>query len=533
MNDASQPTGRPLAALIIEDSPSDADLMVHELEHAGFGLSWKRVETEAEFRAGLANAPDAILADYSLPRFGASRALEILRESGQDIPLILVSGCIGEEAAVEAIKNGAEDYLLKDRLSRLGSAVARALEARNLRKDKQRIQQQLVCSQKLDSIGALAGGIAHDFNNLLQAISGFTDLVMIDTPSADPRYGWLRDIQNTVKRAAQLTRQLLAFSRRQIVAPQVVDLNQLIENLLSMLRRLLGEDIRLETHLAPGTPRILIDPGQMEQVIMNLAVNARDAMPRGGTLEISTTTIEWPGPDGMSSPDRREGSFVLLTVRDTGSGMSREVLEHMFDPFFSTKSPDKGTGLGLSVVYGVIKQHQGWIEVASQPESGTVFNIYLPETREAPTPAPTPAATGSGPVPLPRGTGATVMVVEDDDAIRRMSAQILQSHGYTVLSAHDYDEAIRLFSEGNPALVFTDLILSGKSGMELGETLRTLNPRQLILLTSGYADRRVDFDQIRARGWRLLNKPYMADELLQAVQALLSTAETRTAGIQS
>src|SRR5437867_11419191 len=327
--------GNVLRVLIVEDSATDAELMVRALRQAGLEPDHHRVETAAAMRAALdGQAWDVVLSDYSLPGFDAMGALALLRDAAPDVPFIVVSGSVGEDTAVAAMQAGAADYVMKDRLQRRASAVTRAIEGAVGRRERRRLEEQLAHSQRMEAVGRLAGGIAHDFNNVLTAVLGSIELLLLDEPPGRPHREELDIIRDAATRAKDLIRQLLAFSARQVLQPAVVDLNRLVRDVAKMLRRLIGEDIKLETLLAPELGAVRVDAGQMEQVLVNLAVNARDAMPEGGRLTIKTDNVD------------AGGSQVLLHVSDSGVGMDEEVQAHLFEPFFTTKPRGKGSGLG-------------------------------------------------------------------------------------------------------------------------------------------------------------------------------------------
>jgi signal transduction histidine kinase len=374
---------QPLRVLLIEDSDSDAALIVWHLKNAGYDVAASRVETAGELRAALADpAYDVIVADHRLPHFDAPSALAMVRESGHDIPFLVVSGTIGEERAVAMMKAGAHDYVMKSNLTRLAPAVAReigdALARRELRAaeaERQRLEAQFHRAQKMESIGRLAGAVAHDFNNLLTVIAGYARMGMSQVHPADDLHEAFTQIDEAAKRAADLARRLLIFSQPQRAEPRDVVLNELVRNFEKMLARVLGEGIQLELSLDPGAGVLHADPGQIDQVLMNLAVNARDAMPEGGRLRIETASI----------PATRQ---IQIGVSDTGIGMSPEVMTRIFEPFFTTKPEGKGTGLGLATVYGIVKQAQGAIEVASEPGKGTTFTLRFPAVTPQPIDCP-------------------------------------------------------------------------------------------------------------------------------------------------
>ena len=364
---------QPLRVLLIEDSESDAALIVRHLSQAGYAVETTRVETADALRAALENpAYDAIIADYQLPQFDAPAALAIARQSGHDIPFLVVSGRVGEERAVALMKAGAQDCVMKNNLSRLGPAVARemgdAVARRSLRlaeAERRRIEEQLRQSQKMESIGRLAGAVAHDFNNMVTVIAGFARIGISELAPEDPLYDSLVQIDQAAQRAADLASRLLAFSRPQPAQPRNVVLNKQVRSFEKMLTPVLGKTIQVHLNLDHGEPTLHADPGHIEQILMNLAVNARDAMPTGGRLTIETRLL----------PATRQ---VLLRVSDTGTGMTPEVAARIFEPFFTTKGEGKGSGLGLATVYGIVKQTQGTIEVASEPGRGTTFTILFP-----------------------------------------------------------------------------------------------------------------------------------------------------------
>lgn len=493
-----------IRVLIVEDDPLDADLMVRELKRDGLSAECVRVQTESEYLAELDRKPDVILSDSGLPEFDGLEALDLLNKRGLDVPFILVSGRVGEDFAVEAMKRGACDYFLKDRLARLGEAVRRAVEQRRLRRERawavealrqseeryrlvseassdyvysllvdrkgallcewitepftritgfdaakinarawtslyhaddeattmahlekllgghsdsmevrvvtrdgrvrwirvherpvfskgdasrveriygaaqditeqKELEDQLRHSQKMEAVGQLAGGVAHDFNNLLTVICGYADLLMKRPDFDELEHEYADEILRAARRAAQLTRQLLAFGRRQVLDLKPIDLGEVVKDLEKMLRSLIGEDTELSVSCAPGIDLVRADRGQMEQVILNLVVNARDAMPRGGRLNIEMSNVEFDGR-----------ACVMLAVSDTGSGMDSDTAARIFEPFFTTKEVGKGTGLGLAMVYGIVSQSGGEIRVDSAPGKGTTFRIYLPRLKRAP-----------------------------------------------------------------------------------------------------------------------------------------------------
>jgi len=796
-----------IRVLIAENDPNDAELMVRVLRHAGFEPEWLRVETEADYLRALSPDLDVILSDYSMPQFDGPHALRLLRERGLDVPFILISGTVGEDTAVAAMKEGASDYLIKDRLTRLGTAVRHAIARRRERQQGRRVEAQLqrfissspvvlyalalkggerepswisdnvtrltghdvqealgkawwaenihpddkervlaahprpyavdhllleyrfrrkdgswfwvrdekrlsrdadgmpvevvgswaditerkqaerwqamqhavtrvladssslgaaapgiiqaVCetlggtfgaiweidrgtnvlrcaelwrrpglsadeleaqtrqisfapgsglpgrvwasgkplvvadvardagfppaatatsaglrggfgfpillrgevagvidclgpgmgepepellailgaigtqigqfiehrradrqllqAQKMEAVGQLAGGIAHDFNNLLGVILGYTDVASRELGPKHKTSRRLEEIRKAAERAAALTRQILTFSRQQAIEIRVCDLNHIVKETEKMLRRLIGEDVRLTVALGEGLGRVRADPGQLEQVIMNLAVNARDAMPSGGKLVIETSNVDLDEAYALGHPEARPGPYVLLTVGDTGVGMEPATVARMFEPFFTTKEPGKGTGLGLAVVYGIVKQSGGSLSVYSEPGRGSTFKIHLPRT-DAPESKEQITALDA-----PAGGSEVVLLVEDEQALRAIVAETLQMAGYTVLEASDPKEALVIAAQAQRPiqLLITDVVLPGQSGPETANQIRAAQPGVRVLLMSGYTDRLLDGNALIEPGMPFLGKPFTIDALLRKVRAVL------------
>jgi PAS domain S-box-containing protein len=765
----------PLNILIVEDSLNDADLMVAQLRQAGFDPRWRRVETEPDFLVELKQQPDIVLADYSMPQFSGLRAAQLLRESGLDIPFILVSGTVGEEAAVEAMKHGATDYLLKDRIARLGNAVERAMEQKRLRAERQqtveelrwktalleaqldasidgilvvddhghkilqnqrlnqlwkippliaknkddavqlefvskltknplwfkeqvaslysqpdavsrdeielvdgtilernsspvrdqagkyygriwnfreiterkrvedelrsrtaffealvdstldgilvldsggkkviqnqrfsqmfkisddsvsdldelemvrqvaskvknrsqfaermihikshpdeighyeiemadgtvveryhapvrdkagmhygriwtfrditerrKLEEQFRQAQKLEGIGQLAGGVAHDFNNLLATIQMDADLLRIDDDITPEQFEIANQIGDAVQRAAALTRQLLLFSRKQTMQLRDLDLNESLSDMTKMLRRSLGEAVQLQFNFALQPLLLHADAGMLDQVLLNLAVNARDAMPAGGRLAIETSTVVFDEAMAAQNPPARPGSFVCLSVSDTGGGIPPEILPRIFEPFFTTKEVDKGTGLGLATVFGIVQQHQGWINVYTEVGHGTTFRIYLPRLAGVSEAIPEIPALRDL-----RGGNETILFVEDDLSLHSSVRKVLSQLGYRVLAASNGVEALDLWKQhrGEIHLLLTDLVLpGGMTGKDLGQRLVQENPQLKVIYTSGYSAEVVGRDFPLAEGVNFLNKPFQTQNLAQTIRTRL------------
>jgi hypothetical protein len=389
-------------------------------------------------------------------------------------------------------------------------------------------EEQLRQSQKMEAIGRLSGGVAHDFNNLLTVIGGYTDLLLRRMTPEDPGYGSVQEIRKAGDRAAALTRQLLAFSRGQVLSPKVFPLNDVVREMEGLLRRLIGEDIEMSIELEPGLGHVLADPGQIEQVLMNLAVNARDSMPGGGKVLIRTERVEVSEPRHRTDGDLAPGPYVRILVKDTGTGMDPDTLSHVFEPFFTTKEKGKGTGLGLSTVYGIVRQSGGGVFVTSELGKGSVFQVYLPHVQESAAPESAPPAAR----PSPGGRG-TVLVVEDDEAVRGLIHDTLVSRGYTAISAKDGLEAVEL-ARAQPSrpihLLVADLVMPNLGGKEAAARLVELHPEVRVLYISGYTDRAVVQQGLLEPGMELLAKPFTMEALVRKVELLLGTEAAEEVG---
>jgi two-component system, cell cycle sensor histidine kinase and response regulator CckA len=627
--------------LLVEDNPSDADLVELAVRRAVPDLVTRQVQTEVEFLQQLKEfAPDLIISDHKLPQFSGARALELARRDSRDRPFLLVTGSIDEETAVEYMKAGATDYLLKDRTARLGAAVLAALKQSRqrsalnmqqlllqkvidtdpnlifvkdfdgrfvlvnravaeiyactvedllgktdadfnpnkqevehfLRNDRQvmergeqlfiaeepvtnpstgttrwfqtikvplslpghemkmmlgvgtditarkGLEEQLRQSQKMEAVGRLAGGIAHDFNNVLTAILGYSQMLLVDLPEGDTRREDVQEIEHAANRAASLTRQLLAFSRRQVLQPQILDLNALVENLDKFLRRLIGEDIDLRVHSSPELWLVSADSGQMEQVIMNLAVNSRDAMPTGGKLTLETANVELDAGYAQRHLAVTPGQYVMLAVSDTGTGMDEETQARIFEPFYTTKTSGKGTGLGLSTVYGIVKQSGGNIWVYSEIGRGTTFKIYLPRTSESGSPVRPIKAEATD----LRGT-ETILLVEDEDPVRALAGKVLRGLGYQVLEAKLGRQALDIAAAHDDVidLLLTDVVMPEYSGSELSRKLAQSRPAIKVLYMSGYTDEAVIHHGVLAANIAYLQKPFTPDVLAAKVREVI------------
>ena len=633
-----------LRILQVEDSESDAALIARHMERAGYRVEARRVEDAGEMRRALEEGGwDVVISDHQMAQFDGPAALEILRESGLDIPFLVVSGAIGEELAVAMMRSGAHDYVPKKDMGRLAPAVEREIREARTRQERKRaeaelresrdrlemamnatqlgtfdcdlrtgemvwsdgakrqfglppgaeitwekflegihaedrermaaavrnaqpalddrygvefrtvgiedgvarwlevwgrtffdaagkpmrhigvslditerkqLEEQLRQAQKLESVGRLAGGVAHDFNNLLTIITGYSEMALAEIGERQPVREALVEIAAAAARASTLTRQLLTFSRRQITEPRRIALNDLVRGFEKMLARLLGEEIELELALGPEDGVFIADPGQIEQVIMNLAVDAHDAMPEGGKLLIETSHIVADEEYSQAHLGVAPGQWVVLTVSDTGAGMTAEVRAHMFEPFFTTKGPGKGTGLGLSTVWGIVQQSGGSIGVYGEPGQGTTFKIMFPAVdskagrEEAGEAADSPCGE------------ETILLAEDEPGVRNYVRQILEKRGYTIVAASNGREALQAARQhpGEIQLLLTDVVMPHMGGAELTRAFEAARPAARILCMSGYSERLWPGSH---GGRNYIQKPFTPAALLRQVRQVL------------
>jgi two-component system cell cycle sensor histidine kinase/response regulator CckA len=397
-------------------------------------------------------------------------------------------------------------------------------DRRRAEDERESMEAQLLQAQKMEAVGTLASGVAHDFNNLLTAIQGFADLAMSSAEGSGRLYGDLRKIRSAADRGAALTRQLLLFSRRQSVQRVPLDLNRTAKGLLGILSPLIGEDVAMKTDLEPELRPVLADEGSIQQIIMNLAVNARDAMPEGGRLVIATKNVDFDDEPASGDPGARAGEFVSLSVTDTGVGMDPVTVQRVLEPFFSTKDPGKGTGLGLSVVYGIVQQHEGWLDIRSTPGRGSTFEIYLPATSARPDRSLRSSEYQDWSLTNTTGQGERILVVEDEGAVRELAVKVLRQSGYEVLEAGTVAAALSVFEEqeGHFDLIFSDVILPDHTGIRLAEMLPEMKPDLPFLLSSGHDDDRSRYGTIRGKGLAFLRKPYSLPDLLRTVREIVA-----------
>jgi len=626
--------------LLLEDNDADAELVEVELRRAGLDFTARRVVTRPDFERALREFhPDIIVSDHELPQFSGVAALELAGALAPHAPFILLTGSLDEETAVEYMKAGAADYILKGRLTRLGPAVRGALERERMKRqlrereeyfkslieqamdiiavldadgavryaspsvlpllgygaeelvgqhifdlvhpddvgpalrvfaegvatgrggrllelqvrhkdgtyrsleaigryllddpvvrgvvinardvtERRSLERQLLQAQKMEAVGRLAAGIAHDFNNVLTAIFGYVDLLLDGLPTLSPLRPDIEEIRTAAERAAGLTRQLLAFSRKQVRQMRTLDLNELLTDIHKLLRRLLREDIDMVTKLDPRLGAVRADSGQLEQVVVNLAVNARDAMPGGGRLTIETRNAELDEAYTREHVPVRPGRYVMFALSDTGTGMSPETMAHLFEPFFTTKEAGKGTGLGLATVYGIVTQSGGYVWCYSELGHGTTFKVYLPRVDEPVDPLPVRVAARST-----RGS-ETVLVVEDEPGLRALTRRVLEKHGYTVLEAATADAAAALARDypGPIHLLLADVVLPGGSGRALADALLSQRADVRVLFMSGYTEDAIVHRGVLASNTPFLHKPFSADTLTAKVREVLDAS---------
>lgn len=518
--------GKPLRVLIIEDSEPDAFLLLHKLSGEGGydPIVEERICTLRQLQQALEKPWDIIISDHSMPQLSAYQALEELRARNLDIPVIIVSGTIEPRAAVAAMKAGASDYIMKDDTTRLLPAIERELREARHREEKRKAEEQLRQAQKMESVGQLAGGIAHDFNNLLTAILGSASFLAAG-PEKHPE--WRDDVEEIKKaahRAAALTKQLLAFSRRQVLQLRTFDINAEILDIEKMLRRMVGEDIQWTTSLSSDECVIKADSGQVQQVIMNLVVNARDAMPDGGKLTVATNTVHYGSPHQEAEVVLPPGDYVVLSVSDTGSGMDANVKAHIFEPFFTTKAKGRGTGLGLAVVYGIVKQSGGFIVIDSALSKGTTFRIYFPAAK-----GPIEPKNEGHAVKRSLTGKETILIVDDDESVRVMIRRVLRQYGYAVIEAGQGSDALKICDAhvGTLNLLLSDIVLPDINGVEVARQISTRHPEVKVVLMSGYLDRDFGNFCLDAR-IPFLQKPFSPDGLGRIVRDTLDSGGTVT-----
>ena len=557
---ACEPGARaPIRILLIEDSDLDVELITAALDGAGLACRIDRVMTRDAFAAAVSEpCHDLILADYVLPTFDGLSALEHARAHCPDIPFVFVSGTLGEDVAVEALKTGATDYVVKQRLDRLPRTVLRALaeaQARSERRaaaealralneslevrvaertsalaaanaelrreiaERERVEEALRQAQRLEAVGQLTSGVAHDFNNLLTVIAGNLEFLARALPDERSRRR-VETMRGAADRGARLTAQLLAFSRRQRLEPVPVRLNDTVAAMRDLLQSSIGGAVAIEMALEPALWPALVDPTQIELIILNLAINARDAMAVGGRLTIETANATLGPPERSEGPPA--GEHVMIALSDTGSGISPEVLEHVFEPFFTTKEVGKGSGLGLAQVYGFVKQSGGGVRIETCLGEGTTVRVFLPRAAREPEAADDEREAVLPPA-RPAGEAPAVLVVDDDGAVREITVARLLEAGYRIHEAGSGQAALRTLEAGTAVdLVVLDFAMPGMNGAEAACEIRRRRPALPLIFATGYADRAALMQVDGVCEERIVQKPFRGSELERKVASALS-----------
>jgi two-component system, cell cycle sensor histidine kinase and response regulator CckA len=511
----------PLRVLIVEDSQNDCDLLLGVLDRGGYAVTYERVYSAAALDSCLEKGQwDLVISDHSMPGFKGTEALAMVRKKGLDVPFIFLSGTIGEEIAVNAMRAGAQDYVIKGKAARLLPVIERELREAELRHERHQMEQRVRQLEKFEALGKLAGGIAHDFNNVIGAIMGWAELGVDHVSSESHEAKLFQSIREQATKAAGLTRQLLAYARRQVLEPRNINLNQMVNETTTLLQKTIGEQVEVKMVLAADLQVTRADPSQVEQVLMNLCFNARDAMPKGGQLLIETHNIELDSHYCKLHTEAQPGRYVQLSVCDTGMGMDAGTLERIFEPFFTTKEIGKGTGLGLATVLGIVKQHGGFLDVYSEPGKGTAFHVYLPASEGVAEPL-----QHAEQAPARGGTEA-ILVAEDHEGMREMAREILDVLGYRLILARDGEEAVRAFAarQNDVSLLLLDVVMPKMDGIDAYEQISKIRSGVPVIFTSGYSDHGPQLSFLLAKGATVLQKPYGSKVLARKVRELLDDA---------
>jgi len=510
-----------LRALYLEDSSDDYTLVYREIARAGWEMDFERVETEQEFTTALKNKEwDIILADYNLPKYGGMNALHYVRSNGYEHPFILISGTIGEDAAVECMRAGANDYILKDNLRRLNLAIKREVEDSIIRRERHRAADEMVRlegklrqAQKMEAMGRLAGGIAHDFNNILTAILGHAEIASMQL-EGHPVKGNLQQVIKASQRARDLVQQILAFSKQKPTERKVAFLDPVLQEAVKLLRVTIPASVEIVTHSDASNAAVLVDTSQVHQILMNLGTNASHAMKEtGGCLTLTLELVKVGSDIVRQNPNLKEGPHVCLSISDTGCGMDPSTLDKVFEPFFTTKAPGEGTGLGLAVVHGIVQAHEGAITVESKIGHGTSFRMYFPVVAAKIQTAIEP------PKETPEGHGEHVLIVDDEPLILALSETMLESLGYRVTSHSHPDTALKDFQTRSEefGVVITDLNMPGMSGLQLVRELLDARADIPVVLMSGYVGD-MEHEQATRLGFHsMLAKPFTLRALAEGV----------------
>jgi two-component system, cell cycle sensor histidine kinase and response regulator CckA len=516
---------QPLRVIFIGEHGVDA--VIAELQRGGYAPEIDFVDNAERLREALSAKPDVAISDFFSGALGALDALRLIHDSNVDLPLIVVSGKIRDADVLSVLKAGAADHMTRGNLMRLNAAVEREIRSVKMRRERVRLEEQFRQAQKMEAVGRLAGGVAHDFNNLLTVITGYSDLLLASRDLKESQRTALEEIRRSAERGGSLTHQLLAFSRRQPMETRAIHINDLVLHIEKMLRRLIGEDIELVTIAAASVDSVMADQGRLEQVIMNLVVNARDAMPNGGKLTIETGTHDVSDAFMAGQLGVAPGEYVTISVLDTGTGMDEDTMTHLFEPFFTTKNPGRGTGLGLATAYGIIRQSGGAILIDSERGYGTIARIYLPVSQQKVL-----AGADKTPALIPLTGGETILLVEDEARVRKLILDVLTGRGYQVLEATRGEEALRLCKQNCESidLAVVDVVMPEMSGPDLVRQISRICPATRVLYISGYTDEAIVHHGIPESGAAFLQKPFVPDQLARKVREVLDARSTTADG---
>jgi two-component system cell cycle sensor histidine kinase/response regulator CckA len=516
----------PLHILHLEDDPNDAELIQFALKTDGIASAITRVQTRDDFVSALESGGiDLIFSDFVLPAFDGITATELVRTRWPNIPLILVSGSLGEELAIGSFKSGATDCVAKRDLSRLAPAVRRAMREVEERAERRRLEAQVFESQKLELINQLSSGVAHDFNNLLAVILGYSELITSHLEPGSPLQKYINEIRHASNRAAGLTRQLLVFSRKQLVRPEIIDPNVAVKDLHQLLGRLIDEKIEIAIVSGTQTGRVKIDSGHFGQVLMNLVLNARDAMPDGGKISIETDSVALDERYAKAHKGTTPSEYVVLSVSDTGTGMTEEVKAHLYEPFFTTKA--FGTGLGLATCRTIVQQSGGRIDVSSELGKGTTFKIYLPRVEQlssiAEAKAIKPATAKKDPLRAVKSANR-ILVVDDEISVRQLTTEMLIRAGFEVDNVADGAAGWEALQAKRYDLVITDNFMPKVTGIEMVKRVHAANMQLPIIMATAICPQEEFILHPWLRSIPTLLKPFRAAELLFTVKKVLSEA---------
>ncbi|MDD3146147.1 MAG: response regulator [Candidatus Riflebacteria bacterium] len=516
-----------IRVLIVDDDEGFRNLIMRTL--AKLNIAACGVERGCEALELIASsAPELLLLDQKLYDMTGRTIVEKLSERGLHIPFIIMTGQGDERLAVDMMKLGAQDYLVKDTefldripgvLERVFRAIQTEKKLAETEKEKEKLQAQLLQAQKMESVGRLAGGVAHDFNNMLGAILGYTELALHKVLPADPLFEYLEQIRKAATRSADLTRQLLAFARKQTISPVTIDLNRTISEMLRMLYRLIGENVKLVFNPCREKLFIKIDPSQIDQILTNLCVNARDAISGTGQVTIETSLQHGNEEFCLHHEAAVAGSsYVMLTIRDNGCGMDEEAMAHLFEPFYTTKVIGRGTGLGLATIYGIVQQNDGFIDVESRPGSGSTFRLYLPSHQELPETAGKETTAASA-----TSAAGIVLLVEDEPTVLAMTEMMLKHLGYKVYSAANHEEAIGKARQqaGQLDVLLTDVVMPGVNGRDLARQIIEICPNIAVLYMSGYTADVISQQGMVSQNIHFIQKPFDLPGLSVAIRETL------------